>query len=147
MVQKLDTESEFGIGFDFGIIYKTKNWGVGGSVNNFGTKTKFAQKSYPLPLTLRSGGNYIFNIKKSHNIILSGEIEKPRDDDIRCNIGCEYSFNEIIFLRTGYQIGRKLGAFKFGVGIKYNEFGFDYAMDSYGKLGIRHIIQISTKFM
>ena len=61
-------------------------------------------------------------------------------------LGMEYSFKKIIYLRTGYQYQGDEPGFKAGFGVKYKNFGLDYAFTPIADLGNIHKISLSYRF-
>lgn len=96
--------------------------------------------SWPLPLTFRLGVAADVISSENHRLTLSAEINDARDFKARENIGMEYSFNSIFYLRGGYKFNYDEETFTAGAGINYFLSGlggivFDYAYTDNGRLG------------
>jgi len=74
----------------------------------------------------------------------------PNDDSEKLNIGCEYAFREMLFVRGGYSNGYDLNQYSYGAGMKINLYSqylmLDYAMVPYGDLATVHTFTISSGF-
>jgi hypothetical protein len=67
------------------------------------------------------------------------------------NLGTEYWYNQVVAGRVGYQIKNTgdLGGvtgLTAGAGVKVSMFSVDYALVSYGDLGLTHQLAISVSF-
>ncbi|MBU1078818.1 MAG: PorV/PorQ family protein [Spirochaetes bacterium] len=134
-----------GVALDAGCIFKkgASPWGVGIAINNIGTKIKFAQLEYSIPLILRIGGHYNYEIAGEHTLSVLLDLEDEKTEGINLNTGMEYSFHRSLFIRGGYQTGRDPGGYHLGGGLKHKIMRFDYGFESYGDLGTVHQIQVS----
>lgn len=171
--------SATGIGFDAGIQYVAGNTGLlfGIVLKNVGPALKFEGKdlereiqlnsTYPttrtvvlksapfdLPSSLELGFAYTKTIFKNNNIILSGSFENNNFGNDLYKTGLEYSFSDILFLRTGYifvpEESTYIYQFTYGLGLKYeiNNFGvgIDFAYRPVRFFGSHSIINIQLNF-
>jgi hypothetical protein len=131
--------------FDFGMLYNTgfRSILLGVSVQNFGPQVKFAKEAYPAPLNFRVGASaniigsdaLLFPIEKNR-LTLAYDIFHPNDYAQQMHVGLEYSFSELLFLRTGYKWNYDNEKLTFGGGIQYGIDGYDLSFDySYGSMG------------
>ena len=111
--RKLADYSKTSIGFDVGGIIQMRllklypkgeneNFRIGVSLQNIGTKIKFGDAAVPLPYTLRLGIGYIpfqFN-NNSINLGVS-YVNYLADKADSVNLGFDYGYNKILFLRMG----------------------------------------------
>lgn len=154
---------------DVGITYKTSldNLRLGMAINNYGGKMKMDGKDlltfvdtdpsldgnneyiisrlntegFDLPLSFRVGLAYDPVKTDFHRITTTLDGITPNDYTEHLNIGMEYGFREMVFLRAGYKgIGIKDAevGFSIGGGIKYtmeNNLGLliDYAYVDFGR--------------
>ena len=150
-----------GLAFDIGALFETWLSGLkfGMCITNYGTKMKldgrdlwfqtdpdpivsgnnsninssFQTDSYHLPLLLRIGlsMDILKGLYKS-NLILSVDALHPNDDVESVNVGGEYVFNNVLFLRAGWKDIFKNDtqqSVTFGGGLKYEISGFDVLFD------------------
>ena len=118
-----DNTTSQAIGADIGTLYDTKfrtvklaiviaNFGPDASYKSLDATDPavkdYPHESFPLPMNFRVGISAVpFNAGGS-KIVADIEAEHPNDNYERANIGMEYSFNNILFLRGGYKIGAKI---------------------------------------
>jgi hypothetical protein len=149
--------------YDAGLIYDTgfKSLSIGAAVRHFGPEVKFYDevdlprydaaldstfympytgKSYPLPQTFNIGisanlisGGDAFLHSDNHSLLLAADMVQPRDYDQQYNIGLEYGFNEIFFLRGGYKMEYDEESYSFGFGLAYDNYRIDYAFNDFGE--------------
>lgn len=163
-------ESGTAFAVDLGIFYNTQLKGLrlGFSMSNFGTEIEYTGRnldstidpdeevenfdrvpvayktdSYALPLLFRVGVSYELNLGQFGDLISSVDLNHPSNAPENLNVGAEYGFAGMFFLRAGYeslfddsaQNGLTLGA---GLDYFNNETGlgvrFDYAWADWGLL-------------
>ncbi len=102
---------------------------------------------WPLPLLFRIGiaadllgKNDAFISSNRNRLTMSLDAEHPNDSREHLNLGCEYSFNELFFLRGGYRFNYDEEYMTFGTGLKINLgiFGktfLNYSVRSFGPFG------------
>lgn len=171
--------SASGLGFDAGVQYVAGNTGLlfGIVLKNVGPALKFEGKDlereifvnsiYPttrtvvlksapfdLPSSLELGFAYTKKIFKNNNIIISGSFENNNFGNDLYKTGFEYSFNDIVFLRTGYifvpEETTYVYQFTYGIGLKYEinniGVGVDFAYRPVKFFGSHSIINIQLNF-
>ena len=163
---------------DIGSVFDTGLWGVilGMSVTNFGSDVRYSgesleidkdpiteepiqsvTKSWPLPLTFRMGiktdimGKDSYYIKNQiHRLTIAMDAVDPIDNLLMGNLGLEYSWSDMAFLRSGLHINHDTASLAIGAGLKWNistiAFNFDYAFVDYGDLNYTHQFGINFKF-
>jgi hypothetical protein len=121
-----------GFAFDIGTLFKSQFRGlvIGASISNYGTKMRMEGRdmliqadvnpliygnneninahletdSYDLPLMFRVGLSMdIFQNAKNQNLVFAVDALHPNDDTESLNLGLEYGFKKMFFLRTGYR--------------------------------------------
>ncbi|MEI7811576.1 MAG: PorV/PorQ family protein [Ignavibacteria bacterium] len=119
--------------------------------------SNLSTEQWPLPLNFRVGvaldivgkNNPVF-ISDEHRFTLAVDGNHPNDNAERANIGGEYGWNEILFLRAGYKINYDAEKWTFGAGLKSNisdiHFTFDYALVDYNALGKVSRFSVGIKF-
>ncbi|HBU69529.1 MAG TPA: hypothetical protein DEE98_04000 [Elusimicrobia bacterium] len=155
--QKIDTQSATAYAADAGVLWDTplKNLSAGLSVQNAGTAIKFVSEEDPLPLNIKGGFGYIWQVTKKSELTGAFDINYPRDNDIMYNIGAEYRqvFPAEIAgsVRAGYKTvtQEKLGGnsgLTAGAGISWRQFNVDFAWVPYGLLGDTFRYSLNVKF-
>jgi opacity protein-like surface antigen len=159
-----------GLALDIGTVFTTQFRGLrlGASITNFGTKMRMtgrdllvqhdtdplregnndkvnanlATDSYEMPLYLRVGMSYnVLQDLKKHSLWIAVDAVHPSDNVEMVNIGGEYAYSNMFFLRGGYsslfskdaEQGLTLGA-----GLRYSFAGsmalkVDYAYEAFGR--------------
>ncbi len=178
--ERLYNETAAGFGLDVGAMFDTHFNGLklGMSISNYGTKMQLSGRdltvqvdtdpsiagnnpninsqlqtdAFDLPLLFRVGVSMdVLKGAYNSNLIFSADALHPSDDVESVNVGGEYAFHNLVFLRAGYrglfnkdsQQGLNLGA-----GIRYNVIGsttvyFDYSYIKFGVLGNINTFSVS----
>ncbi|HAM38796.1 MAG TPA: hypothetical protein DCP53_05315, partial [Elusimicrobia bacterium] len=78
---------------DIGTLYKTpiNNLSLGFVMQNIGTPIKYEEEKDPLPKTLRFGTAYKLKFSENYLFIVSADMVKPNDSDVKKNFGIECS--------------------------------------------------------
>lgn len=129
--------------FDFGLRYNAQYRSINLSavVRNFGPEVKFEEEKFPLPQTLVLGistqllspeSSFLMNSDK-HELTFVYDMAQPRDYDQQYHLGLEYSFLDIMFLRTGYKFNFDEEGLCFGAGVKFKAFMIDYSYSEFGE--------------
>lgn len=143
--------------FDGGFLFDTKYRSIviGASIRHFGSEVKFVDKYYPLPQTFNIGiSGYLFSpndplISKvdDQSLLISYDIIQPRDYTQMHSLGFEYSFNNMLFLRTGYTFNNDQEGISAGLGVIVNNCRIDYSFSEFGKyLGSVNRISVGFGF-
>jgi hypothetical protein len=172
--EKIYNSSATGYAIDLGLLYITDFNGMrlGMSIQNFGTDMqmdgqdlwfpydqnpningnnytitgKWKTDSWPLPLFFRLGLSMDVFSMAGNTITLATDAFVPSDNSTVVNVGAEYNFDQIFFLRGGYQsLGRAQTqeGLTAGLGLQYQIPGFarvtvDYSFLDFGILGDFH---------
>lgn len=136
------------IAIDIATLYITTfhDFRFGMKISNFGSEIKFVNESYPLPTNFSFGLSINALDGDKNKLLVSLTGVKPNDVMPYGQIGTEWSYQNMIFLRTGYRINHKVAKYSFGGGLKYNVMGynmsFDYSYSDFSLLGGVHSIGI-----
>jgi len=116
---------------------------IGLAIQNIGTKLKFISQEDKLPVVIRAGLSYDLN-----NIILTGDLVKPQDNDLSFLIGCEYNVAKLLSLRAGWKSEDDLSSsgISAGLGLNYNNFSIDYSFEPKDNFGDVHRFSLDYKF-
>ncbi|MGE5409726.1 MAG: PorV/PorQ family protein [Clostridiales bacterium] len=140
-----------GLGFDFGAIYKTPLEGLnlGAVVRNLGSMNELRKQATKLPTDIRFGAAYNYDLININSVLnLGAEFQKyTGSDESHVNLGAEIIYEDMVSLRAGYQQGFENRGFSAGLGIKWYNLGFDYAVTPFSlDFGTSHTISIKFKF-
>lgn len=163
--EKITAETATGVAFDFGINYNVIGSGLqlGVALKNLGPSMKFSGadleqffqppgtpngtpqeprmielEDSELPTALSLGLSYDFRLDKRNNLLAHGTFQNNSFSGDDYNIGVEYNYDKLFFIRGGYQLsqdnaddraftGASLGAgLRYGVGTNF-DVAFDYA--------------------
>lgn len=141
-----------GMVIDFGLVYKTgyKSIQTSAVIRNFGPEISFSDNDvttnnsdfelYPPPQMLVIGVSGFLMAPDNSVLLLSGnqrlrvafDILGPRDYDQQYNTGLEWSYQNTMFIRSGYKFNYDTQSISFGAGIRFNNIYGDYSYASYG---------------
>ena len=117
-----------------------------GGYNDFDNGTQASEETeflpYHFPMTFRLGVAFDPVMTATQRVTLIGELEHPNDNLERVNIGSEYAFQEMFFLRGGYTFRHDTLGLSAGLGAKWNMFAIDYAFSNFGILDSVHRFSI-----
>jgi len=163
--QRIDTEYVNSFAMDIGLLkgfymYSpldtySRNFYVGVSINNIGTKAK----DDPLPRIFRLGFSYKlakwvgFNVDFVETFIAPSDLYDFTygfDESFTINTGVEFNYLEILSFRTGYQFDN-IGSLSLGIGFNYVINGVSFLIDtSYvdsGIFGPTYSLNVSFKLI
>ncbi len=179
--QRIWHESGNAAALDIGIFYLTalKGLQLGFCMSNFGTRLRirgrdmdstvdpdkknsdinrvpvqYKTDSYPLPMTLRAGISYEMDLGMLGSLLLAADLLHPTDNQESINLGMEYGFAGMFYVRSGYENlfeGNSVNGLTLGCGIDYwhpGRMGFrmDYAYSDWGILDNSHRFSIGISF-
>jgi len=152
ITQGIDGETGSAFALDLGTLHNLSNRIQGAIVvQNIGSRIKFIEKSYALPLSIRLG----LSCKLGEKFVLALDGVAPIDNDPNLHVGCEYVLDVIksvaIALRLGYKTTTTsdldaLSGLSAGLGFNIKGLNVDYAWVPYGDLGYTHRISLGIKF-
>lgn len=173
-------ESAKSIAIDVGTQYVIpflNEFRLGASISNFGMKMRMEGRDIIQTTTIGSGEGNLINtnleldefdlpllfrigvavdaLKTSENrLTVAADAIHPNDNSEYVNVGAEYTWSEIFFIRGGFkslleQDGEQ--GFTFGAGINYRVFDefklkFDYAYQDFGRLKNVQYISLGVRF-
>ncbi|MFB0564041.1 MAG: PorV/PorQ family protein [Candidatus Lokiarchaeia archaeon] len=130
---------------DIGVLYKLSKLRLGAVIQNLGTKVKFEEKSFALPLDLKAGLAY----KALEHLILATDIDLPLDNEINLRVGAEYQLADLLSLRLGFKTSQAKNTgvgISGGLGFRFKDYQLDYGFLPFGDLGNTHRISFSARF-
>lgn len=111
-------------------------------IGNLGSDIRFVNESYPLPVHFTFGASMNAVQSDNHRLMVTGSAQKPNDGQPVGQVGAEYAFQELLFLRGGYRINYDSATFSAGAGLRFDlsryGFRFDYAYSDFSMLGVAH---------
>jgi hypothetical protein len=145
---------------DVGVLYSipAELMTIGASILNLGKQVNsFGSTKEPLPLDVKVG---VTKRPEHLPVLLNLDFHKLNEaqDNLLQHLsaftfGAEFLMSESVRFRVGYNneqrkelklgTGAGLAGFSLGAGILYQEYQFDYAFNSYGKIGGLHRISLS----
>ncbi len=141
---------------DMGIQYDTNLGGflkglkIGMVVANFGPEVRYINESYGLPMKYVVGISKQMALSKSNGLIVGLNWVKSIDERQKAQIGLEYNFNRIFYLRSGYKLASGSESWAFGFGVKKRIMNLlcsmDYSLSDYGLLGNLHRLNFGLNF-
>lgn len=165
--EKLEEETSQSFAGDIGLLYAFKPCRLpfiqlekspitqvkaGFVMQNLGSKGKFVEEEFSLPENYKLGISadlfkekyFLKNIL--NRIILAIDYNKPKDESGYVNIGGELGA-KWVSLRIGHRAKDDLDSgIRYGIGIKVDGIGFDYAYAPYGELGDAHRFSLAYRF-
>jgi hypothetical protein len=151
----IDDTSASAVALDLGILHHTvnENLKVGLSLRNVGYQTSYYSNSKykeKLPTGYFAG----LSLRMSPKLISALDIGKAGGESIKLRLGAEYNLHPSLSIRAGvrsdagdYHMGGSMGytgGGSVGLGWKTGAFDLDYALSSYGDLGL--INQLTLKY-
>ena len=184
--QKIYHCTASGAAFDIGTMFTTQFEGlkIGMSISNFGTKMQMSGRDlmtqvdvnpslsgnkpninanlgtdeFDLPLMFRVGISMdVLKGTSNSNLVIAVDALHPNDDVETVNIGCEYVYNDMFFLRAGHKSigasGSKDGlreGLSFGAGLQYTlaatTLKVDYGFKDFGILKPVQMFNLGLSF-
>lgn len=178
-------ESANAFAIDVGTIFRTDLIGgltIGATLSNFGTPMRLSGRdarqfgmldptkqgtnsqipqdiemdSWDLPLLFQIGVSTTPLKSDTYRLTVSADALHPNDDYESVNVGGEFAFQDVLFLRGGYNalgLHDREGGLSFGFGISSNGFlsssttiRFDYAYRDMGRLSNINVFSLSARF-
>lgn len=140
------------VSMDIGILYVTnfRNFRFGMKIANFGSEVKFVNESYPLPTHFTFGMAINAVDAAAQKLLVSFAALKPNDGQPLSQVGAEWNYQNLLFLRTGYRLNHDVASYSFGTGVKLKisgyAFRFDYSYSDFSLLGQSHRFGIGVSF-
>jgi hypothetical protein len=142
--------------FDFGTTYFTgfEDLRFAMTLRNFGPEKQYVNEAFSLPLTFTFGLAMdmlkLWSDNTTHGLTLEVDAVHPRDFSERIDIGAEYSFNNLVFLRGGFKTNQDEQGGTFGAGLQYSfgeiTLGIDYSYLMFGSFDAVHLFSFDFIF-
>ncbi|UCE18022.1 MAG: PorV/PorQ family protein [Gemmatimonadota bacterium] len=134
LYEKIHIYSSSGFALDLGarISPGIDNVTLGAVIQNIGKMGTMRNEETPLPLTTKVGLNYVSTVESLNGTLLfTADVNKASDYRTTFHTGLEYSLNQRLALRGGYQFGQDERSFSAGIGLRLNMYRLDYAYAPY----------------
>ena len=149
--EQIDGKDAQAFAVDLGGLYNLPNSGLilGANIQHLGTRLKFVEESFSLPVNLVLGAAYRLMDDALTFVV---DMNRPTDANSSMGLGAEYRIMDVTSLRAGYRYtvgGNNLGAasgLRAGLGVQIRAYEFDYAFVLYGELGQAHRVSLVAKF-
>ncbi len=104
--ERLADEKATGLAFDVGTFYNTgwKSVVISMAITNFGPDMNFVDSPFPMPINFKFGGSIRALQRDPHSVIVAVEGWHPNDNLEQFNLGVEYGYADMAFLRLGKKI-------------------------------------------
>ncbi len=179
--QQIWHTSASSVAFDIGTLFKSPIWDIdfGVNISNFGGDLQLAGRDtrvyhdvdpvrtgnndripaqleldpWPLPLLMRAGVQRRFSAGVDHNFVAAVDIYYPQDNSESLNVGLEYGFRKMFFMRAGYRgimLKDNQGGLSAGLAYAFRDaqtvWALDVAYTDYGLLDNVTIVALSIKW-
>lgn len=140
------------VAFDIGSIYDISalRTRLGISINNLGKDLKYLNEQYSIPSALRFGARITAYEEENHRVYIALQIARPNDANEQYNAGVEYTFQNLVSLRTGYRFNYDTENWSGGIGLSLESLGIhgslDYAYTNYRYLPGTHMFSTEIGF-
>lgn len=140
------------VAFDIGTLYdipilRTR---LGIAVTNLGKDLRYINEQYSLPTALKFGARTTVLQEDMHTLYAAMQIGRPNDADEQYNVGLEYGFEELLFIRGGYKFNYDTEDWTGGLGVSLKNLGLngsvDYAYSHYKFLPSTHMFSLEIGF-
>ncbi|MGC8595697.1 MAG: PorV/PorQ family protein [Candidatus Kryptoniota bacterium] len=144
--------------FDVGAYYDFLFHGIkfGASLQNVSRQITYEQQSFLMPFAVNFGltvepiSFLTEDNAKSRALVISVESTHPRDFRESLHFGAEYTFANMLSLRSGYMLGLDERGFTAGIGLKEglagSELHVDYAFEPFGVFGAVHYMSVGLTY-
>ena len=143
---------EYAYAGDIAALYITsfREFQFGMKIANFGSSVTFVNEQYPLPLNFTFGLSINAVETPTSKLKVSGAAMKPNDGQTLAQVGAEWAFQSLLFLRGGYKLNHDIARLSGGGGVRVTlgvyDVGFDYALSQFGALGVAHRFGVRLTF-
>lgn len=145
------------VAVDIGVIYNTgfESLKFAMSARNFSREVTYHEENFELPLLLTIGmsmdiTDLMAADQSVHSLVLAVDAYRPRDFYEALNIGAEYGFMDVLYIRGGYVYPTDEQGISLGGGVNAGLSGIglsaDYAYTNFGLLGDVHRISMQFGF-
>ncbi len=141
-----------GISGDIAVLYVTdfRGFRFGMKIANFGSEITYVNESYPQPTNFQFGLSINAIEGGTQQLMAAFSAIKPNDGKPLSQVGLEYSWDKLIYLRGGYELNHDVASFSFGGGLHWDISSyllkFDYSYSDFSLLGGAHRFSLGFRF-
>jgi hypothetical protein len=121
-----------------------------GSVDLVGGRTLSSFQKFPPPTIFRIGFAYDPIDNDKNKLTTSVQLNHPNDNAESINLGVEYSYKDMLFVRGGYKFNVESENYSAGLGLKLpisiTKTALDYSIANFKDLGLTHRLSLSLLF-
>lgn len=146
-----NTVNSFAI--DVGILYRVgiRGMKIGMTIHSLGSEVTYDERAARLPTTFKVGVSFEPIRTERQKVLAAGEFQHPSDNAERANFGLEYSMDNTLFLRGGYNVNYDTETFTAGAGFRINTSEssaaiLDYSYVDMSSLGGVHRVSVSFRY-
>jgi hypothetical protein len=141
--ERIESQTASALLVDLGVRFRpVEKVSIGFAGRNIGSSPKFETEKFDVPVTVAGGIGW--EIK---NTTAGVEVSKPKNDDVKVNLGLERYIMEFVSLRAGYKFGYDEEDMAFGVGFAKSIWRVDYAFVPFKSgLGTNHRFALTVQF-
>ena len=118
-----------------------------GSVNLIGERVTDSFQKFPPPTLFKIGFAMEPILNTTNRLTTSIQLNSPNDNSENVNVGFEYAYKEMLFLRGGYKFNVDAENFSLGAGLKipisFAKANLDYSIANYRDLGFAQRFSIN----
>jgi hypothetical protein len=141
--ERIESQTASALLIDLGARFRpTEKLSIGFAGRNIGSSPKFETEKFDVPVTFSGGVDL-----EAKDLTVGIEVSKPKNDDVKVNLGLERYIVEFLSLRAGYKLGYDEENMAFGVGFAKSIWRVDYAFVPFKSgLGTNHRFALTVQF-
>lgn len=137
---------------DIAVMYVSdfRGFRFGLEIADFGSNIQYVNESYPLPTNFQFGLAMNAIDGDDQKVLVSFSAVKPNEGEPQAQIGGEWNYQKMFFVRGGYRLNYSTATWAAGAGAAFSVEGVglraDYSYSNYTTLGGSHRIGIGVSF-
>ena len=120
------------------------------AIADFGSNIQYVNESYPLPTNFQFGMAMNAIDGDDQKLLVSMAAVKPNEGEPQAQLGAEWNYQKMFFVRGGYRLNYSIATWSAGAGAAFTVEGLglraDYSYSDYKTLGGSHRIGIGVSF-
>lgn len=120
------------------------------AIADFGSNIQYVNESYPLPTNFQFGMAMNAIDGDDQKLLVSMAAVKPNEGEPQAQLGAEWNYQKMFFVRGGYRLNYSIATWSAGAGAAFTLEGLglraDYSFSDYKTLGGSHRIGIGVSF-
>jgi hypothetical protein len=117
---------------------------------DFGSSIQYVNESYPLPTNFQFGMAMNAIDGDDQKLLVSFTAVKPNEGEPQAQVGGEWNYQRMFFVRGGHYLNYSTATYTFGAGVAFSMSGIgiraDYAYNNYTTLGASHRFGLGLSF-